>query len=776
MKRLVLSLALFALCLLPRFAAAQGFVVIVEPTDHRPPVILPAPPHPAPFALETASHRVGVKIDGQIATTTVEQEFYNPSARVMEGTYLFPIPRDAQIEKFQLAIDGKFIDAEMLDAAKARSIYEDIVRRAKDPALLEYAGQRLLKARIFPIEPRSSRKVRVTYREVLPLDFGGLSYRYPFAHDKVGSTTVRDAGIDVEVRSERAWSSVYSPSHAAKIVSEDSGRRVRITWEAKDTRPGADFELICTPPARTAGDVALTLLTYREPGAAADEEGFFALFAAPPPERSKSDAAAKDVIFVLDTSGSMSGAKIEQARKALRFCVGQLAKEDRFDVIRFSSDNEALFGRLEAADEGNRKRADEFITGLRAMGGTAIHDALKRAIEARPKEGTRPFVVIFLTDGIANIGPSSNDDILGMVRRTGGGAGARIFSFGIGNDVNTHLLDRIAGETRAVSTYVLPEEDIEIKLSNFFAKITEPVLTDLKLSVEGEGARLNALHPQALPDLFAGDQLVLVGRYRGKGDAQLKLAGKRAGREVVIAEKVSLDAPTARDSAREFIPRLWATRRVAYLLDEIRLQGENSEVRDEVTKLARKFGIVTPYTAYLIVEDEARRNVASDRRSMNELGKDQAATRVAEEAYTGFKRDQSGAGAVANARSQNAVLDAAQAPAALDYANKEAFRAAKAAPASPGQPKKAEAIGRLERFAAQGARFVNGRAFYQNGTQWVDSTLQGKAKTENPPKRVQVGSDEYFKLLNDHPDAAAWFALGRNVLIQLGGVDYEIHE
>ena len=766
-----LALLFLACFFLPRGSLfASGFVVVID-SSFRPP-----PGRPAWAPLEVREHAVSTVIDGQVATTTVDQEFYNPGGRIAEATYFFPVPRDAQIEKFQLEINGKWTDPELLDATKAREIYEDIVRRAKDPALLEYAGLRLFKARLFPIEAQSTRRIRLSYREVLPLDFGALTWRYPFA-EKGG--TPKKASVRVEIKAERAWASVFSPSHPVTVKPDADGRRTLVEWESRDGKQVGDFELICTPRPGKADDVGLTMFTYREPGAGDDEDGWFALFAAPPPERAGSDAkpAPKDVIFVLDTSGSMAGPKIAQARKALTFCVDRLNDGDHFDVIRFSSESEALFGKLTESTPDSRKRAQDFIGRLRAAGGTAIHDALRTALAARPDaKAGRPFIVVFLTDGLANIGPSRNEDILALVK-TGAGApaNARVFTFGIGNDVNTHLLDLLAEQTRAASQYVLPEEDIEVKVSNFFAKVTEPALTDLRVELRGggDGARLSQWHPSALPDLFAGDQLVLAGRFRGRGDAEVVLRGRRGGADREFVAKVSLDG----GKEREFIPRLWATRRVAFLLDEIRLRGETAEVRDEVTRLARKYGLVTPYTAYLILEDEARRDVPATRRTLGQFEKDKDARGVFAESYNGLKKEETGAGAVRGALAQEATRNAALPGAAMDSANSQIFGRARSAPAKPGlAPPGTATIDRLERQTAQAARFVAGRAFFQNGAQWVDAGIQARARASAEPRRIAFNTPAYFQLLRDHPEAAPWLALGPNVLLTLGNADYEIYE
>ena len=260
------------------------------------------------------------------------------------------------------------------------------------------------------------------------------------------------------------------------------------------------------------------------------------------------------------------------------------------------------------------------MTGLKPIGGTALDAAFRRSLSMRPENSERPYLIIFLTDGRPTVGATDENRIVDGVKDTGHGK-TRVFSFGIGSDVNTHLLDRITEETRAFSQYVLPEEDIEVKVSSFFTKIKEPVLANPTLSFP-EGVRPSKLYPHPLPDLFRGEQLVLVGRYSGGSAGKLDLEGKVNGRTRRFDYEVRFPD---RQSGNEFIPRLWATRRVGYLMDEIRLRGENSELRDEVTELARKYGIVTPYTAYLILEDEARRNVPLAQQSLPRLGESRQA-------------------------------------------------------------------------------------------------------------------------------------------------------
>src|SRR5436190_11025156 len=629
MKRSLLILAVGLLGILSS-ARGDGFIVVERP-------FLVRPGH-FPFApLEVTSHHVEVKIDGQVAVTSIDQEFYNPNDQRLEGTYMFPVPKGAHIDKFSMEIGGKMVDAELLRADKARQIYEDIVRRMRDPALLEYAGRDLFKVRIFPIEPRSRKPIKISYTELLRSDAGTVTYSYALSTEKFSAQPIKSLSLKVEVKTEQPLASIYSPSHKVEIKRDGPNRAV-IGYESKDEKPDTDFQLVYSSETR---DIGLSLITRKSGG----EDDYFLLLAAPTVAKDNK-SAPKDVVFVVDTSGSMAGAKLQQAKKALQFCVENLNADDRFEIVRFSTEAESLFGKLSEADSEHRKRASNFIADLKPIGGTAIADALQTAFKARTEKSERPFVIIFLTDGLPTVGTRNPDEIVADVKKAGDDA--RIFSFGVGSDVNTQLLDQIAEGTRAFSQYVLENEDLEVKVSNFYTRIKEPVLTNAHLEFGG-GVRTSKLYPAQLPDLFKGDQLVVTGRYIGSGEVEAKLTGMANGREQTFNYKVKFN-----DSSNDYVARLWATRRVGFLLDEIRIHGETSELRDEATDLARRYGIVTPYTAYLIVEDEDRRRVPMADRSMQSMSVDTPARAEVSKAWNGFKEKKDGADGVANARSQNA--------------------------------------------------------------------------------------------------------------------------
>src|SRR3954464_4186198 len=389
-KKIIVALGLFLLRSISQ-SRGDGFIVVERPIYF--------PPSHFPFApLEVTSHQVNVKIDGQVAITSIDQEFYNPNDQRLEGFYMFPIPKGAHIDKFSMEIGGKSVDAELLPADKARFIYEDIVRRTRDPALLEYAGRDLFKVRIFPIEPRSRKPIKITYTELLRSDTGAITYLYPLSTEKFSAQPIKNLSVNIELKSADPLTSIYSPSHRVE-VKRDGPNRAVIGYEGKEEKPDTDFQLVFGTENKE--NIGLSLLDYK----ADNDDGYFLLLAAPTVEKNPKPAA-KDIVFVVDTSGSMAGAKLQQAQKALRFCVENLTPEDRFEIVRFSTEAEPLFNSLVSADADHRKRANEFIDNFKPIGGTAIADALQAGLRARsdtlasPARTDRPFVMIFLTDGL----------------------------------------------------------------------------------------------------------------------------------------------------------------------------------------------------------------------------------------------------------------------------------------------------------------------------------------------------------------------------------------
>src|SRR6185503_8747177 len=371
-------------------ASATGLIIVHEEDFWRrpPPRIVPPetiPPHrpyipprpPVWASLETTFTKADVRIKDQLATTSIEQEFYNPNPRQLEGTFLFPVPKGAHLDKFTMEINGKPVQAELLDAGKASGIYEDIVRRLRDPALLEYSGRDLFKVRIFPIEPNARKRITLSYSQLLKADSGLVNFLFPLNTEKYSARPIKSVSVKVDLETKRPLKSIYSPSHKVEIKRNGANKAV-IGFEATDLKPDSDFQLFY---GHDEADLGVSLLTYKT----ADNDGYFLPLASPGTETKNTKVIPKDVAFVLDTSGSMAGAKLEQAKKALAFCVENLNEGDRFEVLRFATEVEPLFNNLRDVSKDNRAQAQKFIESLKPIGGTAIDDALKKAVALRPE-------------------------------------------------------------------------------------------------------------------------------------------------------------------------------------------------------------------------------------------------------------------------------------------------------------------------------------------------------------------------------------------------------
>jgi len=593
-------------------------------------------------------------------------------------------------------------------------------------------------------------------------DGGLMGCHLPLKAAGSAASMIAEVSLRIDLTSKHPIKSIYSPTHNVEIRRKGD-RGAVVGFEASNHRSNADFQLFTSVSETDL--IGVDLLTYR---AQDEDDGTFLLLLNPGLNVDATQVVSKDIVFVVDTSGSMTGGKLDQARRALRFCVENLNRDDRFQIIRFSTDAEALFEGLVPFDDRSRRKADDFIEAMRPMGGTNIEEALQLALApTKEKVGDRPCVVIFLTDGRPTVGSRDNDALVRISAGAADAGSARVFCFGIGTAVNTHLLDRITEKTRAVSQYVLPDEDIEVKVSSFYGKIRSPVLTRAVLTVEGP-VRLSKMYPAPLPDLFKGDQLVLLGRFQGGGEAALRLSGMVHGEKKTFTYEAVFSRPGVR-TGHDFIGRLWATRRVGHLLDEIRLHGDEKELRDEVSRLAHRYGIVTPYTSYLILEDEQRGGRRMS--SMAPLQRTLHSLRRLETGDTGksFQRefdtmrlDTTGDLAVAGARANRKMKEASTSD---DFAS---------VASGPTLSIRGGAVGSTVAAATQTAatsqpvvRYVEGKTFYRDGERWIDAQVEVGAEAK--AVKIKFASDEYFKLLRDRPQAKAWLSLGRSVVVLIEG-------
>ncbi|MEK7270634.1 MAG: VIT and VWA domain-containing protein [Planctomycetota bacterium] len=585
------------------------FVLAIAPRPSDASMIAPRHWHPGPDQpvivneavnpIDLKAQNVTVTIEGLVAKTIIEQTFVNPNAFAVEATYIFPVPVDAALDKFTLTLDGKTIEGKVFEAEEAKKEFARMVRESKNPALLSYVGRKMFEARIAPIQPAAEAKVRLQYIQELKAEGGLFSYRYPLDAGKLLHRPIESLSLSLSIDSPIPIKSIYSPSH--EIAAKRDGDK-KASFEMKETNalPSRDFECYFSLSEK---DFGLNLLSYREKGAG----GYFLAMLAPKQDASTDEVAKKDVVFVIDSSGSMkANGKMEQAKGALKFCLQALKPDDRFNIIDFDKSVLPFRQKLIQASAEERKSAIRFVDeNIQAQGGTAIHEALLTALRMHKPEAGRPLMIVFMTDGLPTIGERNIDRILGDVRGAVA-SGVRVFAFGVGYDVNTRLLDTLADENRGKRMYVTPEENLEVKVSDFYEKVSQPVLTDVVVDL---GKGIEEVFPKGPYDIYRGSQLVLIGRYKEPGKRNVALKGVQNGKPVEFSYAVDLPEASAK---ADFLPKLWASRKVAYLLDEIRMKGETTERKNQVVALAKEFSIATPYTSFLVEGPEAR-YAAADR-------------------------------------------------------------------------------------------------------------------------------------------------------------------
>jgi Ca-activated chloride channel family protein len=733
--------------------AAQGIIVPGPCSDCRV-----RPPRPDRFpGIPVESVSFKTTIQGQVATTHVTQVFRNEHDQVMEGTYFFPLPDGASITEFAIWDGNRRLAGEVRPRDEARRIYEDIVRRVRDPGLLEYAGQNLFQARIFPIPARGTKKLELTYTQVLRAENGSVGYRYPLGIGRNAARVERLAG-EVRIAARGGLRTVYSPSHQVDVRRQGAGD-ARVSFEQGPRSERRDFQLFYS---LSEAEVGMSLFTYREPG----KDGYFLLLLSPTSETQRREYPAKDVVFVVDVSGSMEEAgKMDEAKRALAYGIRGLNPGDRYNVVAFSGETRLMEEGLVAADQAGRARGARFVQELRARGGTNINDALMEGLRQFPRSGTRPRLLVFMTDGLPTVGTTDVEQIIRNVTRARP-EGVRLFTFGVGYDVNTRLLDRVAAENGGTADYVAPNEDIEVKVSAFFDKVNHPVLTNLRLDMGP--VRTDLVYPRALPDLFKGTQVALVGRYRNEQDlasVTLRLSGNASPTQTFTYPGLRFPR---RDERHEFLPRLWATRRVGWLMEQIRSNGENRELVDEVVDLGTRFGIVTPYTSFLALEPGAQVN-ADD--------------------FSG--------------RGRPGVIALESQPQSAPRTRPRVSRPSPASPTAPGPPPPAapppvtsdpqvvtgrgavelsresrrqqEAIA-LDEVVVTGAeggiQRVGDKTFYLRGGVWTDAEIEDD--TRLPETALEFGTPAYFDLVTRTPELARYFSLGEQVAVIHDGHVYRV--
>ncbi|MBN1443232.1 MAG: VWA domain-containing protein [Planctomycetes bacterium] len=656
----------------------------------------------------------------QTSATTLTISLRNPSRQRLEAELLVPVPDGAAACGFTFQGAGKEPTARLLPREEARRIYDAIVARIRDPALLEFAGYNLIRSSVFPVEPGGTQKVRLTYENLLPADGQRVDYVLPRSEALDYTVAWK---ISAEIRSKRAISTVYSPSHDIDTTRTAPGHlKVSIRPEAA-RNPGA-FRLSYLFEDK---DVSASFLAYPDPRVGG---GYFLLLAGLPASDEKDaerQTIQREIILVLDRSGSMSGEKIEQVREAALQIIAGLEDGEAFNIIPYSDTVEAFRPKPVVKTPETEREAREYLKGIRARGGTNIHDALLEALRQEATPGRLP-IVLFLTDGLPTIGQTSEIAIREVAMKSNPDA-RRIFTFGVGVDVNTPLLERIASVTRATATFVLPREDVEVKVGRVFRRLSGPVLAAPQLAVldaEGRPAagKIRDLAPSLLPDLFEGDQLVVLGQYLAEGTLRFSLQGNYLGQERTFTFSFDSSSATTRNA---FVPRLWASRKIAYLEDAIRDLGAAHglnitphqvtdprlrELVDEIVRLSTEFGILSEYTAFLAEEGT---DITDHGGNLTLAGGNFVRRSL---------RDRSGVGSV----NQDLNRMAQKGQSALNFRNY--FYNAD-----------------MDRVSVTTVQQLADKTFYNRRGRWIDSQVASMEKEVEPRRVVEFASEEFRELL-----------------------------
>ncbi len=672
---------------------------------------------------------VTVRVTDRIAQVEVEEWFRNDSrARFGEGDYLYPLPGEAVFSNFSLFQGDQELRGETMNADEARRIYEDIVRRKKDPALIELVGHGMVRARVFPFDAGETRRIILRYTQVLDRAGDALHFRYaaggrfagilPAGREQAqGPQRAREpAPLTFTLTAENGelFHDAFSPTHEVRVTRE----RGRMTVRPVASLSG-DFALFLPLADRPVG---LTLAAHRASG----EDGWFMLTLSP--RAAEASRVPRDVTAVVDVSGSMSGEKIAQARRALTQLLGTLGPDDRFRLIAFSSTVRTYRPDWTTATAREITSASTWIDALTAEGGTNISGALEEAFRVTTPEPRLP-IILFMTDGLPSVGERNPEQIARDAERARGRA--RIFAVGVGHDVNTYLLDRLGVAGRGVAQYVQPGEDVEQAVVTLAARVRHPVLTGLRIA--GAPVRLEEVYPRQLPDLFADQELVIFGRYdaqREDARGRLSIAGERGGRSESYATSVTFPA---HDAANDYIPRLWASRKLGFLQQEIRLNGPTPELVEEIRQLALRYGLLSEFTSYLVQEPEL---MAGPLRREGRVFADLAADAA-------VRQGQSAVVAAEAARRNRDVRSATE----LDEAQKNvALPAALARGGRPGEP---------------AAEVVAGRIFHVGPDGRVDALHRAGVRVVD----VQPFSAAYFAVLERLPELRPYWQRYDDVLV-----------
>lgn len=687
-----------------------------------------------------------ITIDGQIASTTLELSLTNTTGLPQEAIVMLPVPEGVSIRSLQFDGVGQEPTAKVLPRDEARRIYDEITRRRRDPALLEFAGFGMIRTSAFPIPANATMKARITYDQVLTSDGGRVEYSLPRSEAMAmpGVSGSVHWTFSCTINSERPIHALYSATHEIAVEKPDP-RHATVRVDAALAAAPGPFRLSYVPEKNTGAGIVTSLVAYPDPSIGDGNGGFFLLLGELPAREGQIPVPKREITLVLDRSGSMQGEKFDQARGAAIAVIDGLREGELFNIIDYSDVIDSYEKAPVAKSSDSAQKAKAYLGALRPGGGTNIHDALLQAVRPAVAGEALPMIV-FLTDGMPTVGITSEVAIREAVAKANT-FDRRVFSFGVGYDVNTPLLSSISNSSHAVPTFVLPGENVENKVSQVFRRLDGPRLASAALETDRS---VRELQPSSLNDVFEGDQIVVVGQYTTAGPVHMTLRGKEGSQERSF--DLNFDFASAASPRNGYLARLWATRKVGFLLGAIREKSAGGagpvdpgvkELIDEVVRLSTRYGVMTEYTSFLATEPGVNLTTAEGRRDYQFL---------VDGAFEDRLQTRGGAGAM-NQESNVQAMKFSKAPAAAasSYRGKD-----------------------MQQVRITGMQSVAQNALYQRNQQgksrWVEASLLEK-EADAPDRVVAFGSPEYDAIASQLASSgqAGYLAMPGEVLVLIEG-------
>lgn len=732
--------AVFAQSATPPPTDVPSETVVVEPQID---VIMPQRRVGIGHITQISGVDVDVRLTDTLATTHINITVDNHGSNTTQARLVLPVPDGSTIRSFGIDGLGDEPTAKLLPRAEATQRYNEIVRQMIDPGLLEFVGNAMIQSSVFPVEPGKSRTMTVVYEQTLDAHRGRVEYVLPRSASYAGSAI--KWSVDIELESNGSMGPVFSPSHpiVSKITSKQS---MKVAVPMLD-EPGA-FRLY----AVLGTDDDATTLLYPDP---ADPGSGYFMFIADAPEIEKdANTIPREITIVIDRSGSMNGEKIHQARESAKQIVAGMNMGEFVHIFDYADDVRSFSDLPVQITRESLPAIIAYIENIQSRGGTNLHGALMESLSSKVTEGHLP-MVLFLTDGLATVGTRDESAIRSDAQKNNG-FDRRVFTFGIGYDVNVPLLDGLAMDTRAESTFILPNEDVEMKVGQVFDKLDGPVMIEPKFdaayAVTETKIDFSMIEPSSLGDLFSGSRVVVLGQYHSllHEPAQMWISSSLPRQthaedptNALVADFFVEDASTR----YAFIARLWAQKRIDSLINQIRLAGAdgtepNTELVDEIVRLSLEHGIMSEYTAFL-AEEELGLEVAN-------APTDDGRSRARQSTQRNFSSGNSKRSGK-EAMSQTASRANADAATIQDEINSGGGQS----PFSGGQVHSTVAL-KANKYYNYGMDQVVintvqrgvGATLYKKKGQWIDAKL-GEQAGEEPEITIEFDSEEYWALITD---------------------------